>query len=281
MKLFIISIVTFVLIIFGYNYYEFSILKFDKVYKLKNNYISINIDSNNKPHYKIVKKHPNTWVRLENINYIAHQSILVSEDWGFYQHSGYDLNQIKKAITDILTNKRYRGASTITQQLVKNLFLTNEKSFSRKIKEFLIAIKIESVLSKNQILEVYLNIIEYGEGLYGIANASKFYFNKSPKNLTPKEGAFIAMLLPNPKKYSQSFRDKKLTDFAKKIINSIIDKMVQAKYFSKEEAIIFKLQKFDWELNTTESPELIPETEEVQDTPVHNRGSLDDLLESP
>jgi monofunctional biosynthetic peptidoglycan transglycosylase len=271
MKLFILSIAAFVIMIIGYNYYEFSILKFDKVHKLKNNYISFTIDTNNKPQYKIVKSMPSAWVKLDNISYMAAHSILVSEDWGFYQHSGYDLNQIRKAFTDIITDKRYRGASTITQQLVKNLFLSNEKSISRKLKEFLIAIKIENVLSKKEILEIYLNIIEYGEGLFGIKNASYFYFKKHPKDLTPKEGAFLAMLLPNPKKYSQSFRDQHLTEFATKIIKSILDKMIQAKYISKEDALIFKLQKFGWEI---ESPS--PEKPNLEVTPTE----MDELDES-
>jgi len=88
-----------------------------------------------------------------------------------------------------------RGASTITQQLVKNLYLNRDRTFGRKIKELIMSLMIERYTDKHKILEMYLNVIEYGKGLYGIGAASKYYFNKNPMNLNAREAAFLAMLL--------------------------------------------------------------------------------------
>lgn len=191
--------------------------------------------SDKPPQIKILKNRPAQWVSLSEVSKVAIDAIVISEDWAFYQHRGYDPNQIREAIREDLEEGRLaRGASTITQQVVKNVFLGSEKSFSRKIKEIFVAVAMEQRLTKSKILEVYLNIAEWGEGLFGIGPASRFYFKKAPSELTPKEGAFLAMLLPSPKRYSQSFRDKKLTEYANKTIQSILQKMAQAKLLTEE-----------------------------------------------
>lgn len=143
--------------------------------------------------------------------------------------------------------KRVRGASTISQQLAKNLFTDGDRSYLRKIKELIATVILERALSKERILELYLNVIEYGEGIYGIEAAAKHYFKKSASELNTKEGAFLAMLLPNPKRYSQSFRERKLTEYAEETINKILDKMAVAKYISKEEALFLKSQPLSFE----------------------------------
>jgi monofunctional biosynthetic peptidoglycan transglycosylase len=103
------------------------------------------------------------------------------------------------------------------------------------MKELYFATLIEEKASKDKILETYLNVIEYGKGIYGIENASQFYFKKSARNLNAKEGAFLAMLLPSPIKYSKSFKQKALTPFANSIVNSVLLKMKQAGYIGEEE----------------------------------------------
>ncbi|MDC1174407.1 transglycosylase domain-containing protein [Bacteriovoracaceae bacterium] len=185
--------------------------------------------------YKIVGKKPKNWVTLKQMNYTAVHAIVVSEDWAFYDHSGYDSNQIADAIQEATEGGRKRGASTISQQLVKNLFFTNDKSLYRKAKEFVSSVVLERNLSKEKILETYLNVIEFAPGVYGIGNASKFYFNKHPKDLTAKEGAFLAMLLPNPKRNMESFKQKGLTEFGEKTVNAILEKMVVSGYLKKEQ----------------------------------------------
>lgn len=215
--------------------------------RLEEGFVEVSVVKS-KPTYKIVDKKPKSWKSLKQINYTAAHAIVVSEDWDFYNHSGYDLSQIKEAFSDSVGNgKKLRGASTISQQLVKNLFLSNERSFIRKVKELTYTMYMERTLTKEKILEIYLNIIEYGKGVYGIAGASRHYFGEDPKRLTAREGAFLAMLLPSPAKHAQSFKDKKLTPFAKKVIDDILKKLVKAKYLPKEQLKDEKSKGFKWE----------------------------------
>ena len=191
----------------------------------------------NEPSEVVVKRYPPAgWVSLNQVSKYARGAILVSEDWAFYQHPGYDAQQIREAITESINrHKLKRGASTITQQVVRNIYLSKEKTLSRKAHELWLSTKIEKVLTKNRILELYLNIAEFGEGIYGIEPAARHYFNKDASELSPKEGAFLAMLLPSPKRYAVSFQKHELTPYARKIIHSVLGKMVQAHYLSDAE----------------------------------------------
>ncbi len=206
-----------------------------------------------KVHYQFVDKKPENWVDLKDMNYTAIHAIVISEDWAFYQHSGYDVNQIKEAAEEVIEGERTRGASTISQQLVKNLFLSPDKDLSRKAKELGITVYMERNLPKEKILETYLNVIEFGPGIYGIKAAAKHYFNKSPKDLNAREGAFLAMLLPNPRRHSQSFRDKELTPFAKKRIDDVLEKMSVAKYLREDQVKTMKEKTFQWERPSSQS----------------------------
>lgn len=205
-----------------------------QIKSLENHFVSYKFE-NEKVTYKIVSKKPKNWVSFKDINYTAAHAIVVSEDWAFYNHSGYDMNQIKDAVSEATQGGRKRGASTISQQLVKNLFFTNQRSLHRKFKELASSIVLERNLTKERILETYLNVVEFAPGVYGIHDAAKFYFGKKPKDLTAKEGAFLAMLLPNPKRNMESFKQGKLTDFGKKTVNQILDKMVISGYLKKEQ----------------------------------------------
>jgi monofunctional biosynthetic peptidoglycan transglycosylase len=191
---------------------------------------------------------PGNWVSLDQISRAAKGAIIVSEDWAFYQHGGYDPNQIKEAIKEDWEEHGFaRGASTITQQVVRNVFLEKDKNLWRKLKELLLAVRLEHTVHKNRILEIYFNIAEWGEGVYGIGAASRLYFHKEPQDLGAKEGAFLAMLLPSPKRYSQSFRSRQLTDYARETIESILGKMVQAKYITEEERTMERLSPLSFE----------------------------------
>jgi monofunctional biosynthetic peptidoglycan transglycosylase len=247
-NLIIASLILDVIILIPVLFYFFVIPR-NQIEGLVDKYVDVKVVKN-QPQYTIVSKKPSSWKTLKEINYTAAHAIVVSEDWGFYEHNGYDLGQMKEAVEDTVEDgKRLRGASTISQQVVKNLFLTNERSYIRKIKELTYSMYMERSLKKEKILEIYLNIIEYGEGLYGIDNASKKYFKKSSKDLTAREGAFLAMLLPSPKKHAQSFKQKGLTPFAGKVVNSIIDKLARANYIKKEQVPIEKAKSFTWEKN--------------------------------
>jgi len=240
----IFSISSFILISFVYYYLN----TLPDVSLLATNYPTLTMSSQgSKRILKLSRSLPWHWYTLEQIAPEAVAAVVVSEDWAFFMHMGFDLGQIKDALWDALRGKRFRGASTITQQLVKNLYLTSEKSLSRKVQELILSLKIEEALSKKRILELYLNVIEFGGGLYGVGSAADHYFRKSPATLTIKESAFLAMILPNPRIYSQSFRDRKMSDYAKKTIEAIINKMKQAKYISAQERNLALKQRFTWD----------------------------------
>lgn len=199
--------------------------------------------------YELVPSRPSHWLELKDISYEARWAIVISEDWAFYQHEGLDFNQLKMAITESLVQKKLvRGASTITQQVIKNALLSSEKSIIRKLKEVILAMMIERRLSKEQLLEIYLNLVELGKDIYGIKLASYYYFQKHPSKLDAKEGAFLAMLLPSPKRYAQSFRDKKLTTFAKEQVSQILNKLEMAKVITTKQKIQYDLQPLSFEI---------------------------------
>lgn len=195
--------------------------------ELKNHYPQVIYRGHGKAtKLKIEAKQPLHWTGLGKISPIAVEAIMISEDDAFYLHNGYDYEQIKESFEKDLREHRFsRGGSTITQQVVKNVYLSGEKSLFRKMKELVLALRMERQLGKHRILEIYLNIAEFGEGIYGIAPASRFYFQKEPSELNAKEGAFLAMLLPSPKRYSQSFRKHELTPYARSIVDSLLAKL--------------------------------------------------------
>ena len=198
--------------------------------------------------YQLVIQRPSDWISIKDVSKLARWAIIVSEDWAFYQHQGLDFNQIKIVIEESIKQKKLvRGASTITQQVVKNSILTPEKTLWRKFREVILAYKLEKLTTKDKVLEIYLNLIELGSGIYGIKKAAKYYFNKHPRNLTAREGAFLAMLLPNPKNYAESFRKKRLTPFAKSQIEDILIKLRQAKIYQEADRIQALETRFYWE----------------------------------
>ena len=135
-------------------------------------------------------------------NYVVKAFVDV-EDKRFFEHNGYDLKRIIKAgFVNLSTKSKSQGASTISQQLIKNALLSNEKTYSRKLKEIILAIKLEKNFNKNEILEMYLNTIYFGSNAYGLENASNIYFNKSAKELTINEACCLAGLIKSPANYS-------------------------------------------------------------------------------
>ncbi len=127
-------------------------------------------------------------------------AVILAEDSNFYKHEGFDVKAIKNAIKyDLEKRSLKRGASTITQQTAKNLFLSREKTVTRKLKEIYLAYRMEQELTKGRIIEFYLNVVELGPMVYGIGHGSRYYFGKSPSELTPRECAFLAAMLPGPR----------------------------------------------------------------------------------
>jgi monofunctional biosynthetic peptidoglycan transglycosylase len=216
--------------------------------KIPKTYFEVSV-KNSKATYKQVTTMPGDWVALEKISKRLRGAIISSEDGKFYTHPGYDIEELQDAINDSVEkkNKKVRGASTITQQLIKNLYFQSDRSLWRKSKEMALTLWIEDKVKKDKILETYLNVIEYGNNLYGIKDAAMYYFKKAPANLSARESAFLAMLLPSPKRYAQSFTKKELTPFATRIINSILLKMQQGGYIGTEEYYIEQESRFSWE----------------------------------
>jgi monofunctional biosynthetic peptidoglycan transglycosylase len=138
------------------------------------------------------------WVDLEDISPLLQLAVIASEDQKFPVHDGFDLVSIQKALRDGARGERQRGASTITQQLAKNLFLWPGRSLVRKGLEAYFTLLIEAAWPKRRILEVYLNVAQFGPGIFGVGSACELFFQKSPAEVTREEAALLATVLPNP-----------------------------------------------------------------------------------
>ncbi|WP_413518762.1 monofunctional biosynthetic peptidoglycan transglycosylase [Psychrobacter glacincola] len=152
-----------------------------------------------------------TWVEYDAIAKSAKQAAIVSEDSTFSQHNGFDMKGIKAAQKkNEATGKMSAGGSTITQQLAKNLFLTSHRSYTRKAEEAILTIMIETLWDKQRILTAYLNVAEFGRGIYGVEAAAQYYFDKSAANLNRDQSALLIAMLTNPKYYESHQSDKRL-----------------------------------------------------------------------
>lgn len=140
-----------------------------------------------------------SWVPYEEISPHLKVAVLVGEDIDFFSHNGFATEEIKVALRQAAEERRFpRGASTITQQLAKNLWLSPSRNPWRKVKEAVLTRQLEQELEKRRILELYLNVVELGAGIYGVEAASQSYFGKSASRLTPKQAAMLAASLPRP-----------------------------------------------------------------------------------
>ena len=178
------------------------------------------------------EREKNDYVELNNISDYVKNSIVSIEDKNFYNHKGFDYLRIAKAMLVNLKSKKLKeGASTISQQYIKNLYLTFDKTWERKIQEALLTLELETHYSKDEILEGYLNTIDFGAGNYGIKEASKYYFNKEPKDLSLAEASIIVGIPKNPSYYNP------VTNYenAKKRQKNVLISMVKNKYISKDE----------------------------------------------
>lgn len=204
------------------------------------------------------------YVPLKNISSYLQKAVILTEDSNFYNHKGFDWDAIEKNAKENWEKGAYkRGGSTITQQLAKNMFLYKEKSLFRKGLEAVITDRIEKALKKREILERYLNVVEFGKDIYGVKAASQFYFHKSAGNLTVVESAFLAMLLPNPQKYSRSFFKKELSPFAHKRIAQIVENMYRYNRISQTEydVAMTEIDRFLRGGQTESAPQTLEETE--------------------
>jgi monofunctional glycosyltransferase len=162
------------------------------------------------------------WRPLSQISPYLVQAVLIAEDDKFYSHSGFDLEMIEKAFQRNLDAGEIKyGASTITQQVAKNLFLSNSRNFLRKAREAIIAWRLELHLDKDRILELYLNLVEWGPGVYGAQAAARHHFHCPASQLTPLQAARLAAVLPSPSRYNPAAPSKYVAKRANRILREM------------------------------------------------------------
>ncbi len=214
-----------ILIAYFYNKYDLDVNKLTSLNNGVRVYSATGIDST-------LYNTNRSLIEIDEIPEHVKKAFIDTEDKRFYSHNGYDIKRIIKAgLVNLTTKSKSQGASTISQQLIKNALLTNEKTYSRKIKEIVLSSKMEKQFSKDEILEMYLNTIYFGSNAYGIENASRVYFNKSSKELTINEACCLAGLIKSPNKYSPRLN----YDNAVSRRNVVAKLMYECKDISKEE----------------------------------------------
>jgi monofunctional glycosyltransferase len=165
------------------------------------------------------------WIPYDKISLNLKRALVAAEDANFMEHEGFDWDAIQRAYErNMKKGKVVAGGSTISQQLAKNLFLSSKRSSWRKLEEAIITVMLETVLSKQRIFEIYLNIIEWGNGVFGAEAASRYYFDKSAANLDAWEAARLASMVPNPRYYDRN----RSTAFLDKKTNLILGRMPSA-----------------------------------------------------
>ena len=169
-------------------------------------------------------QNPN-FVPISDLPRYVSRAVTTSEDAGFWFHPGFDFDEMKESIIDAAEGSRVRGASTLTQQLAKNLFLSRERTFARKVREALFTLALEASLPKARLMEIYLNIIEWGPGIYGLGEASRHYFGVNPRNLSVQQAAFLATIIPNPVKYHAMYERGRLPPAWQHKVRNLIRKL--------------------------------------------------------
>jgi hypothetical protein len=189
------------------------------------------------PHRRVdVSPSSPDFIALGDVPPLFVRTLLLAEDAGFYGHSGIDLRELPAALlTNLSRGEAARGASTITQQLAKNLFLSRDKEVGRKLQELAITFLLESALGKDRILEIYLNIIEWGPNLRGLRPAARHYFDCEPQALTPAQMALLVSIIPGPIKYQRSLASGTPSPGLRVLIDNLLAKLRSVDAISEEE----------------------------------------------
>lgn len=195
------------------------------------------------------KTRPASWASLSSIPRSLQGAVVTSEDWAFFQHEGFDFKQIREAVEESVEGQGpMRGASTLSQQTVKNIFLSHDRSWMRKLGEAWLTHRLEAKFSKKKILEIYLNIVELGSDVVGVGQAARHYFQKPVSQLNPRESAYLAYLLPSPRRYSRSFYKGELTKFGHAQVQRNLDRMRQGAYISSEDHQLARESRLSFEV---------------------------------
>ena len=172
------------------------------------------------------------WVPISGLPDVVINAVVIAEDDTFFEHHGVNYQATREALLHDWQKRKFsRGGSTITQQMIKNVLLSKEKTLTRKLREYVLAKKAEEILTKHRILEIYLNEVEWGDNIYGIEAAARFYFDKHASELTPGEAALLAGMLPNPHYYDPFKRPEK----ARVRQERVLFNMQQAKVITQDE----------------------------------------------
>jgi hypothetical protein len=197
------------------------------------------------------------WVAFADISPFVVPTVISHEDGAFYEHGGFAPWAIRDALVRNLQEGRYVvGASTISMQLAKNLYLHREKTVARKVQEVILTWWLENALTKDEILELYLNVIEYGPGVYGLRQAAAYYFGRDPKDLSPAESAFLACVLPSPKRYHLSYERGALTRSMKGSMQRLLEHTAKRQRIGPEALAygLAELEDFHFHRETDPAP---------------------------
>ncbi len=205
----------------------------------RNQYIKM-YDNSDTLFYQSINNFKGQYVQIKDVSPYFLKSIVAIEDHRFYEHRGFDPIGISRAVfINFNRGRKNQGASSITQQYARLLYLTNEKSWSRKVKEAFLTMRLETHLTKDDILEGYINNVYFGHGIYGIENASKYYYNKSAKDLDLNESSMLAGVVNGPSYYSPLLHP----EAAKKRQNTVLQRMVNDKMIAKKDFTMVKNSK--------------------------------------
>jgi hypothetical protein len=189
------------------------------------------------PALRIGPENP-AFVPLEGLPEHVVRAVTSSEDAGFFAHAGFDFGELRNAFAQGTEAGRVvRGASTITQQLAKNLYLSREKTLARKAREAMVAVALEASVPKGRLLEIYLNLAEWGPGLWGLGPAAQHYFGKAPGDLTVREAAFLASIIPNPVRFHGYYTRGELDEAWNERLRVILLHMAEAGVLSEEQLL--------------------------------------------
>ena len=229
-KLIIIALISLLLLSIVYYFIFPDVSKLKKENPKKTSFMEYREEEWQKKGKKIEIKQ--TWIPFSRISPYLVKAVLIAEDDKFWKHEGFDFEAIEKAVEKDIKQKKFKfGGSTISQQLAKNLYLSPSKNPIRKIKEAILTWRIEKTLSKKRILELYLNVAEWGEGIFGIGAASFHYYGKPASDLSPEEAARLASVLPNPRKYSPTGTSRYVANRSRIIYNIMVKRgIVEPEY---------------------------------------------------
>lgn len=212
----------------------------------------------------VKRKITNIWVPLSRVSPYVMKAVIIAEDDKFWSHEGFDFEAMQKALEKDIKKKKFKaGGSTISQQLAKNLYLSPSKNPIRKLKEAILTWRLERNLSKRRIMELYLNVAEWGDGIYGIEAAARKHYGKSAAGLTARESAVLAAVIPNPRRYRTDGTSRYVGNQSERIYQIMVRRGI---VIPEYDDVISEKDEDNQEVNGQEQPQQEKETvQEEQD----------------